>query len=74
MWISVKDKMPPIDSCVVVIRKDATPAVAYFIATKKFYYFCIGQDVEQTWEPEYWLPIPPYPGEQYFPKHIINEK
>ena len=60
-WISVKDKMPAIYSWVLVTRRDATPQTAIFIATENYYYFCIGSDTGQTWEPEYWIPLPNQP-------------
>jgi hypothetical protein len=60
-WISTKERMPAKDSWVIVIRNDTSPHVAFFTATNKCYFFCIGSDVEQTWEPEYWLPLPNQP-------------
>lgn len=53
-WISVRNKMPPIDSHVFVRNQDNSATEAWFISKGDGYYFCIGQDVKQTWDPEYW--------------------
>lgn len=61
-WISIKDRLPGINGkAVVVMRHDATPQVAYFISQEDGYYFCIGDDVKQTWEPEFWMTLPEIP-------------
>jgi hypothetical protein len=57
-WISVHDKMPPIDTKVFVCNKDNGATEAFFISTGELYYFCIGQDVKQSWDPDYWA-LPP---------------
>ena len=57
-WISVKDKLPGTDQgCVLVYKNGQEPEVAYFISTGEGCYFCIGSDVKQTWDPEYWMPL-----------------
>jgi len=61
-WISVKDQLPGISQKIVLVcRHDKLPAIAFFIHTLEGYYFCIGDDVKQTWEPEYWIQIPDQP-------------
>jgi hypothetical protein len=58
-WISVKDRLPGIkQNKVLLYAKDHGYETAHFIAQSNGYFFCIGQDVKQTWEPEYWIPIP----------------
>lgn len=57
-WFSVKDKLPGIkQNLVLVYSKDHGYEIARFIAQSNGYFFCISQDVRQTWEPEFWMPI-----------------
>ena len=46
---------------VLVCNEENDPEVAWFIQHKDGYYFCIGWDNKQTWEPEYWFPLPDMP-------------
>ena len=62
-WISVKDRLPGTkQGCCLVCKKDYTPAVAYWIEAEGCYYFCIGSDTKQTWNPDYWMPFPDQPN------------
>lgn len=61
-WISVKDNMPGTSQNPVIVYKIGyTPDIAYFINTPEFYYFCIGSEAKQIYEPDYWCPIPKQP-------------
>ncbi len=56
-WTSVEERLPGTRSGKLIVKNDKHEESAYFIAWKKGYYFCIGQDTEQTWEPTHWRSI-----------------
>jgi hypothetical protein len=63
-WISVRDSLPGTDVKVCLVYNKQHPvAFAYWIPYSEYYYFCIGDDTKQTWEPSHWLPLPSLPTE-----------
>lgn len=59
-WISVKDQLPGTDialKSIFIVYKigNACPDIAWFIPHDKGYSFTIGNDVGQTYEPDFWF-------------------
>lgn len=58
-WVKCSDQMPGIKSGQLLVTSKNNPAeLAYFIAYEDGYYFCIGSDTKQTWQPTHWMPLP----------------
>jgi hypothetical protein len=57
-WISRKEKLPEKSMIVVASSNDGWIDIAYFIENGINSYFCICQDVKETWPVDYWLEIP----------------
>ncbi len=53
-WISVEERLPGINSGQLKVKNEKYEDTAHFIPWKEGYYFCIGQDVKQTWQPTHW--------------------
>lgn len=63
-WISVKDRLPAINTWCVVLDNEYKPPIrdiAVFLDHIGGYYFCIGRDVKQSWSPTHWMPLPEPP-------------
>lgn len=64
-WIKSSERLPGTDQKMVLVSSEEYGVeIAWFITHKDGYYFCIGSDVKQTWQPKYWLPIPESPKEE----------
>ena len=53
-WISVNQSMPKVGTYVHV-KNDLFEEFATFTSNKHSYYFCIGNEIKQTWEPTHWM-------------------
>jgi len=63
-WISVEDKLHGNNEGRVMVKNKEKIEEAYFIAWEEGYYFCIGQDVKQTWQPTHWHALPTFTKEK----------
>lgn len=54
-WISRKEKLPSKSKIVLAASNDGLMDIASFIENGTNSYFCICQDVKETWPVDYWL-------------------
>lgn len=61
-WYNTKEKLPTTEftkNKVLLVYKvgNCSPDIAWFIDDEEYPYFCIADDVKQTYEPDFWCEI-----------------